>query len=71
MDITTAAMTWLGFRIAPRAGHLERVKRVDGYISQFKDAAIRFRTNEPDYSSLPQQNFDWMSSVFGDDRDPS
>ena len=52
MDITTAAMTWLGFRIAPRAGHLERVKRVDGYISQFKDAAIRFRTNEPDYSSL-------------------
>ena len=52
--------------IAPRVGHLERVKRVYGYISQFKDAAIRFRTNEPDYSSLPEQNFDWMSSVYGD-----
>ena len=33
-----------------------------------QDAAIFFRTSEPDYSSLPEQNFDWMSSVFGNDR---
>jgi Reverse transcriptase (RNA-dependent DNA polymerase) len=70
IDIATAVMTLSSFRVAPRTGHLERVKRVYGYISQFKDAAIRFRTDEPDYSDLPEHNFDWMSSVYGDDSEP-
>ena len=70
LDIATAVMTLSGFRIASWVGHLERVKRVYGYISQFKDAAIHFRTNKPDYSSLSEQNFDGMSSVYGDNRAP-
>ena len=45
-DDGRAVMTLSGFRIAPRAGHLERI---NGNVSQFKDEAIRFRTNEPDY----------------------
>ena len=40
MDIATAVTILSGFRIKPRIGHLERVKRVYGYISQFKDAVI-------------------------------
>ena len=33
----------------------------------FKDAAIRFRTVETNQASLPEQNFEWMSSVYGND----
>jgi hypothetical protein len=31
-----------------------------------KDAIIRVRTEEPDYSELPEQEFDWSHSVYGD-----
>ena len=68
-DIATDAMTLSGFRIASRISHLERAKRVYGHNSQFKDAAIRFSNNEPEHSSLPEQNFDWMSSDYGDNRE--
>ena len=30
-----------------------------------KDGAIRFRTEEPDYSGLPQQIHDWSQSIYG------
>ena len=49
MDSATALS---GFRIAPRVGHLERFKRVYGYIAKFKAASIRVRTNQPDCSIL-------------------
>ncbi len=65
-DIATAVMTLSGFRAAPRVGHLDRCKRVYGYLLQFRDATIRFRTEEPDYSNLPDQDYDWMYSVYGD-----
>ena len=66
IDITTAVMTMSGFRVAPRKGHLERVKRIYGYLSYMRHAAIRARTGEPNYSDLPAQNFDWAHSVYGD-----
>jgi hypothetical protein len=31
-DIITAAMTVSGFRMAPRVGHLNRLKRIYGYL---------------------------------------
>jgi hypothetical protein len=31
-----------------------------------KDAMIRVRTAEPDYSGLPDQTFDWAQTVYGD-----
>ena len=43
-DITTAVMTLSGFRTMPRRGHLDRVKRVYGYLSKMKDAMIRVHT---------------------------
>ena len=39
-DIQTATMTMSRFRIAPRKGHLERLKRIYGYLKKFSQAAI-------------------------------
>jgi hypothetical protein len=69
IDITTAVMTLSGYRTAPRIGHLERAKRVYGYLSKMKHAVIRIRTDEPDYSDLPDQEFDWTYSVYGNIRE--
>ena len=66
MDITTAVMTLSGFRAAPRIEHLERVKRLYGYLAKMKHAVICVRTEEPDYSDLPEQEYDWEYTVYGD-----
>ena len=65
-DIQTAVMTLSSFCTAPRIGHLERVKRMYGYLSKMKHAAIRIRTQEPDFSNFPSQEFDWSTSIYGD-----
>jgi len=65
-DIMTAVMTMSSFRAAPRKGHLDRVKRIFGYVSKMRNAAIRFRTEEPDLSDVPVMEFDWAKSVYGD-----
>jgi hypothetical protein len=65
MDITTANMTLSGFRTAPRIGHLERAKRVYGFLYKMKYAMIRVRTEKPDYSALPEQDCNWAYSVYG------
>ena len=62
----TAVMSLSGFWVAPRVGHLERAKRVYLYLSNFKDAVIRFRTDEPDCSVLLEQQCDWDQSVHGE-----
>ena len=62
-DINTAVMTLSGFRIAPRRGHLDRAKRVYGYLSKMRHAAIRVRTDEPDYSDIPDFDYDWSKTV--------
>ena len=64
MDITTAVMTMSGFRSNPRKGHLERCKRIYGYLFKMRNATIRFRTEEPDYSNLPPSDYDWDMSVY-------
>jgi len=66
IDITTAVMTLSGFRVAPRKGHMERAQRVVAYLVKMKHGAIRFRTEEPDFSALPDQQFDWAYTVYGD-----
>jgi hypothetical protein len=66
LDITTAVMTMSSFRAMPRRGHMDRVKRIYGYLYKMKDAVVRIRTAEPDYSALPDQHFDWAKTVYGD-----
>ena len=64
-DIFTSVMTLARFRAAPRIGHLERAKRVVGYLAGMYHGAIRFRLHEPDYSNLPDQNYDWFRVYDG------
>ena len=52
-------------RAAPRQGHMDRLKRIYSYAIRTKDYAIRFRTKQPHYSFLPDQDFDWIHSVYG------
>ena len=65
LDISTAVMTLSSFRSSPREGHLNRAKRVFGYLSKFRNSAIRIRTEQPDYSKLPNKEFDWENTVYG------
>jgi hypothetical protein len=65
-DINTAVMTLSAFRAAPRRGHLDRAKRIYGYLAKMRHAAIRIRTDEPDYSDIPDFQYDWSRSVYGD-----
>ena len=55
-DIQAQVITMSRFRAQPRKGHLERLKRIYSYVTRTKDYAARFRTTEPDYSYLPDQN---------------
>ena len=63
--MTTAVMTMSSFRVAPRKGHLERLKRIYGYLAKMKFGTIRIRTAEPDYSDLPVIEHEWARSVYG------
>ena len=53
------------FRAAPREGHLNRLKRIYGYLRKFKHGAIRVCTNLPDLSNIPDNEYDWLYSVYG------
>jgi hypothetical protein len=52
------------FRAAPRKGHLERVKRIVGYLFKKRLAAIRIRTGAPDFSALPGKTHSWETSIY-------
>ena len=65
LDIAAAVMTLSSFRSAPRKGHLERAQRICGYLAKMKHAVIRFRVDEPDYSDVPDNEYDWATSVYG------
>ena len=64
-DILPHVMSMSRFRLAPKIGHLERMKRLYGYLAKTKHFAIRNRTKEPDYSHLPKQEHDWSRTVYG------
>ena len=64
-DLHAQVATMSRFRAAPRQGHMDRLKRIYSYVIRTKDYAIRFRTDQPDYSFLPDQDFDWTYSVYG------
>jgi hypothetical protein len=44
---------------------LNRLKRIYGYLKKFASAAIHVRLLEPDLWELPDQDFDWCHSVYG------
>jgi len=64
-DITTPVMTMSGFRVTLRKVHLEQVQCIISYLVKMKHTAIRFHTEEPNFSALPDQQFDWAYTIFG------
>ena len=58
-------MSMSRFRLAPKVGHIERMKQIYGYLSRTKHYALRFRTDEPNYMHLPDLEYDW-ASIYGD-----
>ena len=76
LDVAHAVMSLGRFRACPRQGHLERLKRLVGYLKKRPNCAIRFRTDVPDWEASfgddPIQ-YDWMETVYGrpeEDIDP-
>jgi hypothetical protein len=66
LEIATAVMSLSSFRAMPRRGHLERAKRIYGYLRKMLEARIRVLTNEQDYSDYQDLEYDWSLSVYGD-----
>ena len=54
-DLHAQVASMSRFRAVPRQGHMDRLKRIYSYAIRTKDYAIRFRTDQPDYSFLPDQ----------------
>ena len=63
-DIATATMTLSRFRAAPRQGHLDRVRRIYGFLSKFRHATIRIRTDEPDLSAIDDKVYNWEYTCY-------
>jgi hypothetical protein len=65
-DLLPAVVSLGSFRVAPRMGHLERVKRVCGYLRKRPDGAIRFRTEIPNHESrYTKPDVSWINAVYG------
>jgi len=57
-------MTLSSFRAQPRRGHLERLKKVIGYLSKMNNGAIRICTEMPDISDAVIERYDWAKTVY-------
>ena len=64
LDITTAVMSLSSFRVAPRQGHLNRAKRIIGYLVKKRNAVIRIRTDLPDFTAMPHVKQPWETSIY-------
>lgn len=66
MDIQTAVMTMSSFCKQPQIGHVNRLKRMVGFLAKFKDYKIRFQVDEPDISCIPDiPRQDWKYTSYG------
>ena len=63
-DILAHVMSMSRFRLAPKVGYIERMKRIYAYLSRTKHYALRFRTDEPNYMHLPDLEYDW-TKIYG------
>jgi hypothetical protein len=64
-DIFTSTMSMSRWRVAPRKGHLDRLKRIYGYLKAHCDGKIRYRVESPNMSGLPEVTSSWEHSVYG------
>ena len=67
IDVAHAVMSLGRFRASPRQGHLDRLRRLIGYMKKHSNCAIRFRTGIPDWEThfgSDPVKYDWMESVY-------
>ena len=64
-DVLAHVMSMSRFRLAPKIGNLERMKRLHGYLVKTKPFDIRYRIKKADYSHLPKQEYEWTRTVYG------
>lgn len=65
-DINFAVMIMSRFMIDPNVGHLERLKRIYGYLRKNPDAKIKFCLKIlPKEKYFEVKKYDWMHSVYG------
>ena len=64
-DINTAVMTLLSFRVSPRKGHLKQAQQIYGYLAKFQTSTIRIWTDEPNYSNINIEKYEWSKWVYG------
>ena len=63
-DILAHVMSMSRFTLAPKVGHIERMKRIYGCLSKTKHYALRFRTDEPIYMHVQDLEYDW-TRIYG------
>ena len=59
-----AVMTMSSFQAAPRQGHLDRLRRIVGYLAKMKHGYVRIRTEKPNYSGLDGRTYDWAKTTY-------
>ena len=62
--IATAVMTMSRFMVAPREGHLSRVRRMVGYLARMRDSVVMFRIGRPDNTELHEEQYDWQDTIY-------
>ena len=65
LDVAITVISLSGYCSIPRVWHMERTKKVIGYLSKIKYAFIRFRIGLPDYSDILRMKYEWAHSVYG------
>ena len=64
LDISTAVMTLSNFWAQPWQGHLNHVKHIYSYLYKMKDANIVIHVQEPDYSGIQDEVYNWANTVY-------
>ena len=57
-------MTLSSFHAQPRRGHLDRIKKLIGYLLKMDCGAIRICTEMPDNSDGVIERYDWSKTVY-------
>ena len=60
--IHTAIMTLSSFQVAPQQGHMDQVKWIFSYPQGMQHASICISMDEPGYSTIPHQNYNWAEN---------
>jgi hypothetical protein len=66
-DIAQAVVSMSRFRVGPRVGHIERLKRIYGFLRKYPEGAIRFRTGIPTCQEPECGDYEWTYTVYGDE----